>query len=74
MLRHLHRLAAAAMTLGVHAAAASGAPAAGGEGVAPPMPTLSAGKPVWLGFAVMFVLVAIVVAVSIMPSKRSHQD
>ena len=42
----------------------------------PRVPTLTEkdGQPIWLGFLVMFVLLAIVVAVSLMPSKRSHQD
>jgi hypothetical protein len=29
---------------------------------------------VWLGMFVMFVLAAVVVVVSLMPSKRGHQD
>jgi hypothetical protein len=29
---------------------------------------------VWLGFVVMFLLTALVVGVSLMPSKRGHQD
>jgi len=27
-----------------------------------------------MGYAVMFLLAAVVIAVSLMPSKRSHQD
>ena len=43
---------------------------------APPSPSLSeeAGPPAWLGFLIMFVLFAIVISISLMPSKRSHQD
>ena len=41
---------------------------------APPQPRLLKSSPPWLGMAVMFVLLALVIAVSIMPSKRSHQD
>jgi hypothetical protein len=61
-------LLAAAAALPLLAAAPAGAPGA------PPMPGLDRGQPVWLGFAVMFVLAALVIAVSLMPSKRSHQD
>ncbi len=39
-----------------------------------PDPTLRRIAPVWLGYAVMFALAAVVIAVSLMPSKRSHQD
>ena len=39
-----------------------------------PEPTLSRSSKVWMGYAVMFVLAAVVIAVSLMPSKRSHQD
>ena len=41
---------------------------------AAPPPNLKQAPPVWLGFLVMFVLLAVVMAVSLMPSKRSHQD
>ena len=39
-----------------------------------PDPTLRPPSAVWLGYAVMFTLAAVVIAVSLMPSKRSHQD
>jgi hypothetical protein len=66
------RLAPAALLLAAAAAplALAAPPAASG----PPMPTLTHGQPVWLGFAIMFVLAALVIAVSLMPSRRSHQD
>ncbi len=35
---------------------------------------LRRGPPVWLGYLVMFVLMLLVVGVSLMPSKRGHQD
>jgi hypothetical protein len=41
---------------------------------APPQPALSKTPPVWLGYLVMFVLLGVVLAVSLMPSKRGHQD
>ena len=44
------------------------------EGAAPRAPTLGRSQPVWVGFAFMFLMLAAVVAVNIMPSKRSHQD
>lgn len=28
----------------------------------------------WVGFVMMFLMLAVVVAISLMPSKRSHQD
>jgi hypothetical protein len=41
---------------------------------APPSPTLQRTQSPLLGFGLMFLLTAIVIAVSLMPSKRSHQD
>jgi len=41
---------------------------------APPAPILKKSPPVWLGFLVMALLLIIVMFVSLMPSKRSHQD
>ncbi len=35
---------------------------------------LRRGPPVWLGYLIMFVLMLLVVGVSLMPSKRGHQD
>ena len=40
----------------------------------PPAPILKKSPPVWLGFLVMALLLIIVMFVSLMPSKRSHQD
>jgi len=43
--------------------------------VAPPKPPkLAKAPPVWLGLLVMFALLVLVVGVSLMPSKRGHQD
>ncbi|MCH8824821.1 MAG: hypothetical protein IH984_15095 [Planctomycetes bacterium] len=39
-----------------------------------PDPTLRRNSPVWLGYMVMFFLATLVIAVSLLPSKRSHQD
>ncbi len=39
-----------------------------------PMPVLQRQSPVWVGYLVMFLLMTMVVVVSLMPSKRSHQD
>ena len=41
---------------------------------APPQPSLKRSPPVWIGYLVMFVLAVLVVAVSLLPSKRGHQD
>ncbi len=40
----------------------------------PPSPSLSRTPAVWVGFAFMFILLALVLGVSLMPSKRGHQD
>ncbi len=39
-----------------------------------PLPSFKRSSPVWLGYLVMFVLLAAVILVSLMPSKRGHQD
>ncbi|MBU3728751.1 MAG: hypothetical protein FGM37_05815 [Phycisphaerales bacterium] len=41
---------------------------------APRQPNIQNVPPAWLGYAAMFLLVAAVLAVSLYPSKRSHQD
>ena len=41
---------------------------------APPSPGLQQAQPAWIGFIFMFLLTLTVLAVSLMPSKRSHQD
>jgi drug/metabolite transporter (DMT)-like permease len=41
---------------------------------APEPPVLRKSPPVWLGFLVMALLLVMVLAVSLMPSKRTHQD
>jgi hypothetical protein len=41
---------------------------------AAPQPGLKKAPQIWLGYLVMALLLAIVLAVSLMPSKRSHQD
>lgn len=41
---------------------------------APPNVVLRKTSPVWVGYAVMFLLVLVVLILSLMPSKRSHQD
>ncbi len=41
---------------------------------AAPQPNLLKAPPVWLGLLVMFVLLAMVITVSLMPSRRSHLD
>lgn len=40
----------------------------------PDPPNLSRTPAPWLGYVIMFVLLALVVGVSLMPSKRGHQD
>lgn len=41
---------------------------------APRQPNIQNTSPAWIGYAAMFLLVAAVLAVSLYPSKRSHQD
>ncbi|MHC5023825.1 MAG: hypothetical protein ACYTGG_07925 [Planctomycetota bacterium] len=41
---------------------------------APPAPTLRKTAPAWMGYGVIFLLVVVVLTVSLLPSKRSHQD
>lgn len=49
-------------------------PAAALAAAAPPSPTLQKAAPVWLGYLVMAGLLMVVLLISLMPSKRSHQD
>ncbi len=44
-----------------------------GQDSAPPQPMIK-GTPVWIGFLFMIILLTIVLGVSLMPSKRGHQD
>ena len=44
------------------------------SGNVPPTPTLNSSSAIWLGYLIMAVLMIAVVAVSLMPSKRGHQD
>jgi hypothetical protein len=39
-----------------------------------PQPTLKHNPPVWLGYLVMFGMAVVVLVVSLIPSKRGHQD
>jgi hypothetical protein len=39
-----------------------------------PPPNLRNAPPVWAGYLLMAVLMVIVVGISLLPSKRSHQD
>lgn len=60
-------LALAPMLLATAAARAQEASAA-------PQPSLQKSPPVWLGLLVMFIMLAMVITVSLMPSRRGHQD
>ncbi|MCP3902877.1 MAG: hypothetical protein GY715_04500 [Planctomycetes bacterium] len=44
------------------------------EQSAPPQPSLKRYAPEWIGYLVVAVLMIVVLAVSLMPSKRGHQD
>ena len=65
----------ARLTLAAGLAVAVAFPAlAQGNPNAPRQPNIQNVPPAWLGYAAMFLLVAAVLAVSLYPSKRSHQD
>ena len=40
----------------------------------PPSPTLARVPKPWIGYVVIFLLVVLVLGVSLIPSKRGHQD
>ena len=40
----------------------------------PPTPNVRKGPATWMGYGLMFLFFAAVILVSIMPSKRGHQD
>ncbi len=44
------------------------------QDAAPPAPSLTRAPAPWLGYVVMFVLLALVVGVSLLPAKRGHRD
>ena len=69
-MRCLHRT----LLVGLRAAALPLPAAAVAQGSAPPSPSLSKWAPPWVGYIVTVVLLALVLGVSLMPSKRGHQD
>jgi hypothetical protein len=69
----LARLSVARLTCIVFALVALTAPA-WTLAAAPPQPSLRRYPPAWIGFLVIGVLLAVVVLVSLRPSKRGHQD
>ncbi len=44
------------------------------EDSVPRQPSLTRSAPAWVGFLLMVILLTIVLGVSLMPSKRGHQD
>ncbi len=44
------------------------------QDAAPPQPTLTRSAPPWVGFLFMVVLLTVVLGVSLLPTKRGHQD
>ena len=69
----LHRLATRGTTM-IFAGLAAMAPVVAWAQTAAPAPTLKRAPPVWVGYLLMAVLLGIVLAISLLPSKRSHQD
>jgi hypothetical protein len=51
-----------------------GQPAQLQDVTAAPQPKLPKDYPVWVGYLVVFLMVAAIMGASLMPSKRSHQD
>jgi hypothetical protein len=41
---------------------------------APPVPKVNSTAAPWIGYAVMFLMLLLVLGISLLPSKRSHQD
>jgi len=88
--RQIRRLVAAGAAVMALALAGSAAAQGGGilnpnapantntNAIAPdsaaPQPNVRKQYPVWLGFVVIFVIIAAIMGVSLIPSKRSHQD
>ena len=73
MLKRLNRWAAPAMRLAIVALVALWPAVALAQAAAPP-PALRRTPAPWIGMMIMAVLLALVLTVSLMPSKRSHQD
>jgi len=48
--------------------------AAWAQSTAAPQPNLQKSPPVWLGLLVIFLMLVAVVTVSLLPSRRGHQD
>lgn len=69
----IRRLAAMGTTIAL-ASATYAWPAIALAQAAPPAPNLRRSPPVWLGLLVMFVLLTAILSISLLPSKRSHQD
>lgn len=69
--KHLIRWATAAVWL---LAVLSPAVAFAQRTSTPEQPSLRNAPQVWMGYLIIVVLLAIVMAISLMPSKRSHQD
>lgn len=70
----VNRISATILVLSLWGAATLIAPAVALAQAAPESPSLKRYPAVWLGYAAMFGLIIVVMAVSLMPSKRSHQD
>lgn len=70
------RLRRAARRTGPPAAAFAAAlyPTAAAWAQSAPQPNVTNTPPAWVGFLIMAVLAIVVIAISLMPSKRSHQD
>jgi hypothetical protein len=73
-MKGVHRLLSKALPATFAVAAVLAPVTALAQNAAPPQPNLSRYAPPWVGFFFMVVLLAIVLGVSLLPSKRGHQD
>jgi len=73
-MRHLNRISPKLLSIVLWSVATLAAPAAAFAQAAPESPSLKRHPPAWLGYAVMFILIIVVMSISLLPSKRSHQD
>ena len=70
----LHHLLSRALPVTLAAAAVLAPVTALAQDAAPPQPNLTRSAPPWVGFFFMVILLTVVLGVSLLPTKRSHQD
>jgi FtsH-binding integral membrane protein len=73
-MKGVKRFLSRAVVAGLTATAVLAPAVALAQSEAPPQPNLRTYAPVWLGYGIIVVLLVVVIVVSLMPSKRGHQD